>query len=211
MCFHKLGRGRTARECALAAARLGLVALAVACASCAPDYVTGNSAPVNLYIAAVATGSGGTVLDSDVRNGVDSSFICPDFAVVSVAVRNKNPGFPAPNVPSAVIVNSYEVRYFRTDGRAVEGLDVPFRITGNLTMAVDVANSGTSDIPIEIVRRQAKMEPPLSTIFQTAVLTTIAEVTLYGDTIAGQRVSASGRIQVDFADFADKLTACPTK
>jgi hypothetical protein len=176
--------------------------------SCAPDYVTGNSAPVNLYVAAVTNAEGGTVIASDVRGGTaDAPTVAADFAVVSVAVRNKNPLAPTPNVASAVIVDSYVVRYFRTDGRGVEGADVPYRITGNLTVGVDVKDSGTDDIPIEIVRIQAKNEPPLSTIQQTVVLTTFAEVTLYGTTIAGERVSASGRIQIDFADYAE---AAPT-
>jgi hypothetical protein len=109
-----------------------------------------------------------------------------------------------------VIIKSYEVRYFRTDGRGTEGVDVPYRITGNLTFAVDVANSGTSTFPLEIVRRQAKVEPPLSSILQTTVLTVMAEVTLYGETITGDRVTASGRLQIDFADYGDEDTACPT-
>lgn len=207
MWFQKLGGEDAGRAGMLAGVGLTLVALASA--GCAPDYVTGNTAPVNFYVAGVSGGAAGSVvMDSDIRNGEDSSLVCPDYAEVAVAVRNKNPRAPVPSVPSAVIVDGYEVRYFRTDGRGVEGLDVPYRITGNLTAAVDVAASGTTAIPIEIVRRQAKMEPPLSAIYQTAVLTTMAEVTLYGRTIAGQRVEGSGRIQIDFADFADDLDAC---
>lgn len=186
-----------------ATAALGLVLVT---SGCTPDYVTGNNAQVNLIVASI---NGGAQLDSDVRNGEFSSFICEDEVDVSVAVRNKNPNAPAPNVPAAVIVKSYEVRYFRTDGRGTEGIDVPYRITGNLTLAVDVANSGTTTFPLEVVRRQAKVEPPLSTIFQTTVLTVMAEITLYGETVSGQAVSASGRLQIDFADFGDTETECP--
>jgi len=75
---------------------------------------------------------------------------------------------------------------------------------------VDVANSGTSTFPLEVVRRQAKVEPPLSSIFQTALLTVMAEITLYGETVSGQTVSASGRLQIDFADFGDKDQTCPS-
>jgi len=191
--------------------RLGAVAavgLLVALSGCAPDYVTDNAASVNLIIASI---NGGAPLDSDVRNGVNSTFVCPNLVDVSVAVRNKNPNAPAPNVPSAVILKSYEVRYSRTDGRATEGLDVPYRITGNLTLAVDVQNSGTTTFSLEVVRRQAKVEPPLSSIFQAALLTVMADITVYGETVSGQSVSASGRLQIDFADFGDKETACPTK
>jgi hypothetical protein len=188
--------------------RASAVLLGLALGSCAPAYVTSSNAPVLFIIAAITGGGGEAVLDSDVRIGESSSGICPDYALVAVAVRNKNPNAPVPNVPAAVIIRSYEVRYFRSDGRAVEGADVPYRITGNLTATVDVQASGTSNIPIEVVRRQAKTEPPLSTIFQTSVLTMMAEVTLYGETVAGQAVSARGRLQIDFADFADELTAC---
>ena len=189
--------------------RLGGVAvlgLLAGLSGCAPDYVTDNASAVNLIIAAI---NGGAQLDSDVRNGEQSTFVCEDEVEVAVAVRNKNPNAPTPNVPSAVILQSYEVRYVRTDGRGTEGVDVPYRITGTLTLAVDVADSGTTSFPLEVVRRQAKVEPPLSSIFQAALLTVQAEVTLYGETVSGQRVSASGRFQIDFADFGDKETACP--
>lgn len=187
---------------------LGALALAALVSGCAPDYVTDNAATVNLIIASI---NGGAQLDSDVRNGEFSTFVCEDEVEVAVAVRNKNPNAPAPSVPSAVLINSYEVRYFRTDGRGTEGVDVPYRITGNLTFAVDVANSGTSEFPLEVVRRQAKVEPPLSSINQAALLTVMAEVTLYGETVSGQKVSASGRLQIDFADYGDIEIECPSQ
>jgi hypothetical protein len=196
-----VGRGWRMRLCLAA-----VVGFGVGVAGCSPSYVTSNDTPVNIYIAAINSGS---VLDSDVRNGANSTFICPDVTKVSVAVRNKNPNAPTPAVPSAVLLKSYEVRYFRTDGRGVEGEDVPYRITGNLSLAIDVANSGGADVAIEVVRRQAKLEPPLSAIYQTAVLTVMAEVTLYGETVVGKAVSTSSRFQIDFADFGDTLTSCP--
>jgi hypothetical protein len=185
---------------------LGALALAALVTGCAPDYVTENAATVNLIIASI---HGGAQLDSDVRNGEFSTFVCEDEVAVAVAVRNKNPNAPTPSVPSAVLINSYEVRYFRTDGRGTEGVDVPYRITGNLSFAVDVADSGTSEFPLEVVRRQAKVEPPLSSINQAALLTVMAEVTLYGETVSGQKVSASGRLQIDFADYGDDEESCP--
>jgi hypothetical protein len=187
----------------------GMVALGLLAglSGCTPDYVTGNAASVNLIIASINEGA---QLDSDVRNGESSTFVCEDEVQVAVAVRNKNPNAPVPSVPSAVVLKSYEVKYFRTDGRGTEGVDVPYRITGNLTLAVDVQNSGTTSFPLEVVRRQAKVEPPLSSIYQTALLTVMAEITLYGETVSGQTVSASGRLQIDFADFGDNDTTCPT-
>jgi hypothetical protein len=181
--------------------------LGLSLAGCAPGYVTSNDASINLIIAAI---NGGAHLDSDVRNGAGSTFVCPDDVKVDVAVRNKNPNAPTPSVPSAVLLKSYEVRYIRSDGRGTEGVDVPYRITGNLAFSVDVASSGTSTVSLEVVRRQAKVEPPLSSIFQAATLTVMAEVTLYGETVSGQGVSATGRVQIDFADFLDTATSCPS-
>ncbi|HXY39661.1 MAG TPA: hypothetical protein VEQ10_08325 [Vicinamibacteria bacterium] len=205
MWFQKLGRERTRAWPALA----GLVAVllvGVVCWGCSPSYVTSNDAPVNLIIAQINKGA---VLDSDVRLGQDSSLVCPDTVQVSLAVRNKNPNAPVPYVPGTVLLQSYEVRYFRTDGRGTEGVDVPFRITGNLSFSIDVATSGTSDVPIEVVRRQAKLDPPLSTINQANILTLMAQVTIFGQTVAGQSVTSSASFQIDFADFVDTATTCP--
>ncbi len=206
MWFQKLGRERTRAWPALAGVGAALL-VAVVCGSCTPSYVTGNDAPVNMYIASI---NGGNVLDSDIRIGKDSSTVCPDTVPVSVAVRNKNPNAPVPYVPGAVLLQSYEVRYFRTDGRGTEGVDVPYRITGSLSLGIDVATAGNTAVSIEVVRRQAKLEPPLSSINQANILTLMAQVTLYGQTVAGQAVTASGSFQIDFADFVDTLSACPT-
>jgi hypothetical protein len=186
------------------------VAMLLALGGCGTaDYVSNSQASVLLIVAAINEGS---VLDSEVRYGSasGSEFICEDEVGVALAVRNKNPNAPAPNVPGAVLVNGYEVTYFRTDGRAQEGVDVPYRITGSLSSAVDVATSGTSEVIIEVVRRQAKLEPPLSNIEQAVILTMMAEVTIFGETVSGDRVSGSGRLQIDFADFIDDETSCPT-
>jgi hypothetical protein len=123
-----------------------------------------------------------------------------------MTVMNKNPN--APTAPASTVqVDSYEVRYSRSDGRGVEGVDVPYRITGNLAATVGVGDDVT--VPIEVVRRQAKLEPPLDNISQTTVLTVSAQVTLFGKTISDKRVSAVARFQIDFADFGDTDNACP--
>ncbi|HVO10528.1 MAG TPA: hypothetical protein VMX54_07195 [Vicinamibacteria bacterium] len=206
MWFQKLGRERT-RAWPAAAGMGAALLVAFVSVGCTPSYVTSSDASVNLIVAAI---NGGNPLSSDIRIGSDSSTVCPDVVSVAVAVRNKNPNAPVPSLPSAVVLQSYEVRYFRTDGLGVEGVDVPYRITGSLSFSIDVASSGTTNVPIEVVRRQAKLEPPLSSINQANILTLMAQVTLYGQTVAGQRVSASGSFQIDFADYADTLTSCPT-
>jgi hypothetical protein len=153
-------------------------------------------------------------MSSEVLNA--GGTICPDFATASVANRAKNPNVAVPQVAQAIIVNRYEVSYYRSDGRAQQGVDVPYSISGVLATSVDAASNGTTGITIEVVRRQAKLEPPLiqleNTGGQALIVTMFAKVTLYGQTIAGENVTASGSMQIDFADFVDTGTSftCPT-
>jgi hypothetical protein len=171
---------------------------------CAPDYVQNGNAPVQLIIAGVSPNP----LSSEVLVGTT---VCPDFATVSVANRPKNPNVAVPQVAQAIIVNRYEVSYYRSDGRAQQGVDVPYSISGALTASVDAASNGVIGISIEVVRRQAKLEPPLIQLVQPGgqalIVTMFAKITLYGTTIAGENVAATGNMQIDFADFADGGTA----
>jgi hypothetical protein len=144
--------------------------------------------------------------------------ICPDFASVSVVNLTKNPNFVASAAAQTVIVNRYEVSYFRSDGRATQGVDVPYAISGTTNASLPIqtgADSAGAVFPIEVVRRQAKMEPPLVQLRdgggQAIIVTMQARITVYGQTIAGENVSASGTMQIDFADYVDTGTAaCPT-
>lgn len=173
---------------------------------CTPSYLADSDAPVLMIIAAI---NGGNVLASDlaIETGV-----CPDVVPVAIAIRakNQNPAFNPVNILMHVLIQRYEVRYYRSDGRGAEGVDVPYRISGNLAFEIDVATSGATAVNIEVVRRQAKLEPPLVRLKEDFhVLTMFAEITIHGRTIAGQGVSATGAMQIDFADFNTTLTECP--
>ena len=181
-----------------------VLAATLALSACSADYVENNETPVLLLIQSI---NGGAQLDSDVRFGVESTFICEDEVDVTVTVMAKNPGVTT-TPTSTVLLDSYEVRYTRSDGRGTEGIDVPYRITGNLALSVELDAEAT--FPLEVVRRQAKLDPPLNNIFQTTIVTMTAHVTLFGKTITEKRVSASGAFQIDFADFGDDETSCPT-
>jgi hypothetical protein len=203
MWMRNLSRDAKTRGGALSLGAVLAVAAALAMAGCSADYVENNESPVLLLITAL---NGGAQLDSDVRNGEDSTFVCENEVDVELTVQNKNPN--GPTAPSSTVqLDSYEVRYTRSDGRGVEGTDVPYRITGNLAATVGVGDELT--IPLEVVRRQAKIDPPLTNIQQTTILTVSAQVTVFGKTISEKRVSASARMQIDFADFGDTQTSCP--
>ena len=177
---------------------------AVALSGCSAGYTTGNNSSVLLIVAAV---NGGVPLRSDV---LTDGAVVADSIELAVAVRFKNPNVDTvPSIPSAVIMERYEVKYRRSDGRGVEGQDVPFTISGNVTTAFDVKTSGTDPMVIEVVRAQAKLEPPLRNLRGVTagalggalVVTMFADITVYGRTISGQTVTANGTLQIDFADY----------
>jgi len=110
-----------------------------------------------------------------------------------------------------IVIERYGVRYFRSDGRNTEGVDVPYAISGNVAQEVQAGSSAT--LSLEVVRRQAKLEPPLKNLIDFGggqVVTMFAEVTIHARSTVNQTTNAAtARLQIDFADFADTLTACP--
>jgi hypothetical protein len=183
------------------ATRAGL-AVVLLLPGCVPGYVKENDSPVLLLMVAI---NGGATVTSDVT---DPS---PDPVGVSLAVRSKNPKGPtAAVIPMHVALDQYSVRFFRTDGRDVEGQDVPYHFSSAMAGEIDLQTSGASTFPIPLVRAQAKQEPPLRNLRVIAgtnpsptasinpVVTMIAEITVFGHTYANEKVSATGRVTVDF-------------
>jgi hypothetical protein len=192
--------------------RMALVG-ALTLAGCSADYVKNGNAPVLLTIQGLSPNP----LSSEV---LLAGSICPDFATVALSNQPKNPNLTVPQTATSIVVNRYEVSYYRSDGRGVQGVDVPYSISGALAATVDSSNGTTTNVNIEVVRRQAKLEPPLVQLElpdgqnggQSLILTMFAKITLYGQTFAGDAVSASGSMQIDFADYVDSGTTatCPT-
>jgi hypothetical protein len=191
---------------------VGLVtacALLIAVGGCVPGYVKDNDSPVLFRIADI---NGGSSILSDVGTSG------PTETAVTIAVRPKNPlNSNVPQVAEAVFLEQYRVRYFRTDGRDVEGVDVPYSFSAALATAVDIGvDSGANvTLTIPLVRAQAKQEPPLRNL-QTLLngnttiganggvitprVTMIAELTVFGRTVAREQVSDTRRATVDFVD-----------
>src|SRR4029450_5309035 len=139
MWLRNLSRDANSRGGALSLGAVVAVAAALAMAGCSADYVENNEAPVLLLITAL---NGGAQLDSDVRNGENSTFVWDNEVDVELTVQNKNPN--APSAPASTVqLDSYEVRYTRSDGRGTEGVDVPYRITGTLAASVGVGDELT--------------------------------------------------------------------
>jgi hypothetical protein len=93
------------------------------------------------------------------------------------------------------------VSYRRSDGRNVQGVDVPYAFDSAVTFTI--GSSGGTGV-FELVRHVAKFEAPLAALNSSSVIiTTIADVTFYGKDQAGNDVAVTGSIQVSFGDFAD--------
>jgi hypothetical protein len=148
---------------------------------------------------------GGT-LNSDVLTVVKSvPTIFNDVGSAEFLLGLKDPGTTAtptePAQPNWVTLDRYHVRFIRSDGRNVEGVDVPYAFDNGITATI--TGEGGS-VGFTIVRTQAKMEAPLAALAGNGlVVATIAEVTFYGHDQTGRTVSVTGTIGVSFANYGD--------
>lgn len=154
--------------------------------------------------AAVPTTFGSGPLLSDVPDVGAGETVFDDFGQVTMRLVMRDPGntatVAAPTPLNEVTITSYRVEYRRTDGRNTPGIDVPFPFTGALTITVGAGNTAAA---FELVRHVAKLETPLAPLSRNSVvLTVIADVTFFGRDQAGNAVSATGSIQINFANFA---------
>ena len=149
-----------------------------------------------------------------------------DIGRVVVTVALKNPGVPgspvAPTTMNDVTFSRYRVVYVRADGRNVPGVDVPYPFDSAATFTARVGGPVTAGF--ELVRVTAKEEAPVRALCAsfpycgsapigntptspfsaaTTFITTLAEVTFYGQDRVGNAVSAGGSIGITFGDFGD--------
>jgi hypothetical protein len=194
-------------------------AAVLASAGCGETARTGRSSAI-LIIAAIEAASGadptrfGNVLNSDVETLVSSTVngqtvrvptVFNDPATVTLRAEMKNPLAPtSPGALNDITITRYHVTFRRSDGRNTPGVDVPYGFDGAFTITVPA--SGSAQGGFDIVRHQNKREPPLSNMRGgggAQLLTVIAEVTFYGTDQAGNEVSATGSVSINFADFGD--------
>lgn len=200
-------------------ARVSLAAATAATAvSCgiSPDFVQQDESQVILRVLGItATGSG--------LNSEESAFLLSDVAfkgsvindnaVLTLQALTKNQNVPdgtSPGPVNDVILDRYDVVYRRSDGLNQPGVDVPFTISSGMAQVIP-AGGDSAEAAIIVVRHQAKDEPPLKNLRANSagfggedILTVYADITVYGRTTSGQRVQATGRLQITFADFADE-------
>jgi hypothetical protein len=194
--------GRETKRWLAAFGILAAVGAALAVSGCGAAYVEENTASVLLLIESIAEG---TPQLSDVRG--ENGLIVNCQIELTLSARPKNPNGPV-GISEDVQLNRYTVTYRRADGRSVEGIDVPFAISGNTSALVSSSGSSATQVFVDLVRHQAKLEPPLMNITGLQVVTMFADISVFGTSISGKSVSARGSAQVTFADFADGTTTC---
>jgi hypothetical protein len=182
---------------AVAGIVLGLVMV-----GCSADYVTDSQATVLLVVTSINSGS---PIASDVRAGDNNNGIVNCQTQVALTSILKNPQSPVVDTEK-VVLQRYDVSYVRSDGRAVEGVDVPYRFSAPMTATLGPTDELT--VAIDVVRQQAKLEPPLSSITGLQIVEMTANVTFYGETVSRQSVSASGAASIRFADWAPGTPTC---
>lgn len=186
-----------------------LIALGIAAvlSSGCGEFVRQDRSPVTVVIDRLEGATGGVdtfgnTLFSDVQTVVDGvETIFGDSGRVTMRIIMKDI-VTTPSGINAVTINRYHVTYRRTDGRNTPGVDVPYPFDSAVTFTV--APGAQSSAPFLLVRYQAKNEAPLAALVRSSIqISTIAEVTFFGRDQAGNAVSATGNIGVEFGDFGD--------
>lgn len=198
------------------AAGLGALAMSAAMAGCGGEFVRDGQSPVRLVVSNLESKEQNTLL-SDVIRMVTSPAPCTttspcasvfnDMATVELTLLLRDPGNPAapssPSLLNQVTVERYRVKFRRADGHNVPGVDVPYDFDSAFTMTVPA--TGVGEGTFQIVRHSAKEEAPLRSLrFSNDIISTIAEVTFFGRDQAGNEISATSFMGVDFGDFADE-------
>lgn len=185
------------------------LALAVTSVSCG-DVVRQGRGSSYLIIDRLEGARGGAqsivftgVLRSDVQT---NGGVFEDNGRVGLRLAMKDVTLPTgPTSNNAITVSRYRVDFKRSDGRNTPGLDVPYGFDGGMTLTV--SDSSTVEGVFTLVRAQAKLEAPLMTLANlggAVAISTLADVTFYGRDQAGNEVSVTGTISVNFADWGDE-------
>jgi hypothetical protein len=196
-----------------------LAALALSATGCGEYVRNQGTAPTQLLIASLSGASGaspdrlGNPVEADVITNVNRTVNGQQVSVPTVfndvgsvtmglVLKDQSGVANGPSPINQVTIDRYRVSYRRSDGRNIQGVDVPFTFDSAVTFTVPA--QGTVTAGFELVRNSAKHEAPLQALQNSAViLTTIADVTFYGHDQSGNELAATGSIQVNFGNFGD--------
>jgi hypothetical protein len=185
----------------------GLIIAVLAMAAC--NAVENDSTSATMLQIISMTGNdlqgneGSTTVFSDV---ITNGSIINDNGVAEMIAVTLDPLYSANNEITPymdVLVDQIDVDFRRTDGRNVEGVDVPYSFNQPMSMLVSFAE--TVKIPFILIRHEAKREAPLLRLRENFdVLQLVAVVTIHGKDLGGHRVApVTGYVSVWCANFAD--------
>lgn len=123
---------------------------------------------------------------------------------LSASMLDPDPLFGASQY-NDIQVTRYVVTYIRSDGKNIQGLDVPYSFEGGLSVLVHIGQ--LANVSFVIVREVAKQEAPLLSLYQAYqgdVLNVTARVDFYGHDLANKNVKATGFLPIYFANYADR-------
>ena len=197
----------TGRRVALALA-IALTAV-LAAASCSDKVLTGKgSSYLVIDVLEAASGAKAGTFDTRLQSDVNTTkgvFEDPGRVTLHVAMKDVTlTTGTEPTANNAITVSRYHVDFVRSDGRNAQGVDVPYSVDGAATGTI--TTSATS-LTFTLVPLQRKLEAPLLALRNSGgavAILTIANVTFYGFDQAGNTVSVTGSITVNFADWADE-------
>lgn len=192
-----------------------LAALTSAAAGC--GVADQGRSPVILRIDEIAASSGAGsqsfsgYLHSDIQtivkvNNVDVPTRFSDPGRVTMSVVLRDPGAPGvantPTELNTVTITRYRVVYRRTDGRNVQGVDVPWAFDSGMTVSIPASSAVQQTF--DLVRVSAKFDAPLAALTVNGqALDVIADVTFYGKDMHHNDIAVSGSIGITFANFGD--------
>ncbi len=158
------------------------------------------------------------VVDEDVDAGVYS--IVADTVNVGLEIRQLDPDggdFAGEGTYISVMIEEYHVEFERTD----TGSAVPAPFSNDLSVFIEPGGGQEGGeegalITCEVVRADQKLMPPLIYLNPyrsygyepdtgLEIIHGTIHITVIGKTIAGRRISVSGSVPVEFANWAESL------
>ena len=186
--------------------RLAVIATALAAASACSASGHPGGASAYLVVQSLEAASGakpGTFGGSLASDVLTKGGILEDLGRATFRLVMKDPTITEPSPVNFITLRGYRVTFSRTDGRNVQGVDVPFAFDGALSATV----TGSTPVSLVLVRAQSKLESPLRSLVGgggALAIATFADVLFYGADQAGHDVTVSARIGVTFADWGDE-------
>ena len=147
-------------------------------------------------------------LQSDVISySADSQqyYVTGDAAKVTLAAKLIDPSATEASHYNSIQVTRYTVQYIRSDGKSVEGVDVPYSFEGAISANIEI--DASVEASFIVVREVAKQESPLVDLIEArdeGVLEVVAKIDFYGNDMTNNKVKATGYLTIFFANYIDE-------